>query len=498
VGAQTRLATHADQDGSWLPVTAILAVVVVVLGTFNSTFLSMVSTWARSDSFIHGFVVFPIVVWLLMQRRTALAGIAPRVSWAGLAWVLLFAAAWYFGSAVRADVIAQAAMMLVIPSAVLAIFGPDCLRVAAYPLFFAMFAVPAGEILLPAMMDITASGAVALLQLSGVPVFHDSWLISIPEGHFQVAEACSGIRYLIACLATTVLFAWQFFDSMKKRFLFIAFSAVFTVLANVTRAYIIILLARWSDMRIAVGVDHFIYGWFLFSVLLVVVFVVGLRYADPPRLAPAAGAMPVFGDKLRQSPRSHGLTAAVVMGLLGGAAALESSAVRDAGDDESVDLPARFAGWRLTGLVAPPVWLKLGSRFETRHVRYDGDHPFQLHLLRSRPGGPDIRVLREYLDAKSVTLVADDLVAAHGTRNAFRQMRLQSGSDRWLIGYWFTLDGRQIANPVNAKIMESVTILAGAHRTPALVAVVLDDGDADGSEEAMRQLVAAVMAELSG
>ena len=67
--------------------------------------------------------------------------------------------------------------------------------------------VPIGDALITPLQDFTARFAVELLRLSGIPVFHDGVMIQIPNGLYEVAEACAGIRFLIANLVISALFA---------------------------------------------------------------------------------------------------------------------------------------------------------------------------------------------------------------------------------------------------------------------------------------------------
>ncbi len=176
-----------------------------VLLAFLPTLASMARVWARSDTFAHGVLILPVCAWLLYRQRAVLAATEARPCWWGLPALLACLAGWLIGSLVQADVVRQFAMMLMIPALVLLVLGPAVLRVASFPLVFALLAVPAGEFLIPPMMNLTADGSAWMLKASGVPVFQDGWLISIPSGDFQVADACSGVRYLIAAATAGLL-----------------------------------------------------------------------------------------------------------------------------------------------------------------------------------------------------------------------------------------------------------------------------------------------------
>jgi len=104
----------------------------------------------------------------------------------------------------------------------------------------------------------------------------------IPSGTWSVIDECSGIRYLIASMFGGMIFAYINFRSPLRRAGFVAFSAIVPIVANWFRAYLIVLLGHLSDNRIAVGVDHLIYGWLFFGVVIFGMFLVGSRWIDSP------------------------------------------------------------------------------------------------------------------------------------------------------------------------------------------------------------------------
>ena len=143
---------------------------------------------------------------------------------------------------------------------------------------------------MPSLQDFTAGFVVRALELLGVPVYSDGTLISIPAADFQVAEACAGIRFLVASLAFGFLFADLVYVSWRRKAVFIGLSFVVPIIANWLRALGIVLIAHWTDARAAVGVDHIVYGWVFFSAVTMLLMAVGWTFRDR---APAARPRPV-------------------------------------------------------------------------------------------------------------------------------------------------------------------------------------------------------------
>jgi EpsI family protein len=173
-------------------------------------------------------------------------------------------------------------------------------RSLLFPLCFLFFAVPVGEFLLPLLMQWTADVTIFAVRHSGIPVWREGNSFAIPSGRWSVVEACSGVRYLIASFMVGTLFAYLSYRSLQKRLLFALASLLVPVLANWMRAYLIVMLGHLSNNRIATGVDHVLYGWIFFGIVIALMFLLGSRWADPPLDAPPPSPVPAAAHALAQ------------------------------------------------------------------------------------------------------------------------------------------------------------------------------------------------------
>ncbi|MCF8154372.1 MAG: exosortase A [Rhodoferax sp.] len=260
---------------------ALLLSVAWVLVWYRETAASMVLIWQRSDTFAHGFLVPPIVAWLIWRQRRAIARVVPQPSIALLPVLACVALVWLLGELAAANTLTQTALVGLLVLSVPVVVGWSVARYMVFPLGFLFFAVPMGEFLLPQLMEWTANFTVFALRISGVPVYREGLNFVIPSGPWSVVEACSGVRYLIASLTVGTLFAYLNYQSTRRRLLFVAASIVVPVVANWVRAYMIVMLGHLSNNRLATGVDHLLYGWLFFGVVIVLMFLVGARWAQP-------------------------------------------------------------------------------------------------------------------------------------------------------------------------------------------------------------------------
>lgn len=240
----------------------------------------MGSIWARSDTFAHGFLVVPVFIWLIWHERTSLSGISRHPT---LLPIVAIAAAGFLWLAARLSAVLaveQFAVVVMIQMTAVALLGWRLSKRLAVPLLFLLFAVPFGEVLLPTLIDWTADATVSLLRMSGVPVFREGNHFQLPSGRWSVVEACSGLRYLIASMFGGTIYAYLRYRSTQRRIAFIVASILVPIVANWLRAYGIVMLAHYTDNKLGVSVDHIIYGWFFFGLVMLLLFWLGSFWAE--------------------------------------------------------------------------------------------------------------------------------------------------------------------------------------------------------------------------
>ncbi|RVU49818.1 exosortase A [Rubrivivax rivuli] len=298
-----------------LPLAVLGGVLLLLLWQYRETFLAMVGIWERSGTFAHAFLVPPISLWLVWRQRERLARLNPKP----LPWMLLPALlcglAWLVGDLAGVNALTQLAVTALLVLAVPALLGWQVARVLAFPLGFLFFMVPIGEFVMPLMMEWTADVTVATVRAIGIPVYREGLQFVIPTGSWSVVEACSGVRYLIASFMVGTLFAYLNYNSTRRRLAFVGFSLLMPIVANWGRAVMIVLLGHYSGNKLAVGVDHLIYGWVFFGIVIGIMFLVGSGWAEPELALPPVSAAEQAAWQLRRAPLQWWVAASLVLVL---------------------------------------------------------------------------------------------------------------------------------------------------------------------------------------
>ncbi len=459
-------------------VVACLAIFVVMVALFWSTVAGMVYTWYHFETYTHGFVILPISLWLIWQKRRHLAVFTPQPSPGLLVLVFGGLALWALARLTGVLVVEQFAFVGTLIAALASALGWQVSKFLTFPLLFLFFAVPMGEDLVPPMMEFTATFTVEALKLTGIPVYREGLWFSLPSGNWSVVEACSGVRYLIASVTLGVMYAYITYHTLWKRLLFIALSAIVPVLANGLRAYIIVMIGHLSEMRLATGVDHLIYGWFFFGIVMFVLFWIG-SYWQEPQPPPEDIAPPRAMSRESAGAR---LATVVLVALLASAGAVwgtryaENIEVRTVA---SLTAPASADGWASTG--EPALWSARHQptdfKIEARYAR--GGEDAQLFVLlfpQQRQGGEAINQDNEIstelvrltnLGAREVSLGDEDarvnrgkaIVAVNGVRQEH------------LVWQWYRVAGRSLTNRYEGKAWEALARLYPGRADGAWIAL---------------------------
>lgn len=456
---------------------------------------SMVAIWLRSDTFAHGFLIPPLTAWMIWRQRSALAALPLRpLPWA-LPLLLLGSAGWLLARFVDVLVVEQLAYVGLLVTGVCAILGTAVARRLAFPLGFLFLAVPMGAGLEEPMMDLTAEWTVRLIRLTGIPVFQEGRFFELPTGSWSVVQACSGVRYLIASFTLGLLFAYLTYRSMIRRLVFVAASIAVPVVGNVLRAYGIVMLGHLSGMKLATGVDHLIYGWVFFGLVMLLLFWVGGFWQETES---SDGAQPRVPSHARGGVAGGAMPVALLSLLFaatGPAIAAITGDSREGGPTAALTSPTATAGWSRQSVAAGD-WAPR-SRNATRAVAVSyakADARVTLHLQQFLDGPGDAELVGygdPWVAGDSGWRVAARRVAAvagnGGHRVAEAELVEPSTGRRAIAWSFYLVDDAATESDVMAKLLQVRQRLFSGRRDGARV-FLATACDAGAQSEARAQL----------
>ena len=205
--------THALAVGT-------IAVATAVTLVYRDILAGLALQWSHDSDHSHGFLVLPLAAYFTYQRRSRLRVTPLRPTTWGLCVVcgglVIFAA----GVAAADLFLARVSLLPVLAGCVLFLFGAAHLRVLWFPLVFLMLMVPLpaivfNDLTVPLQLIASHAGELAL-RTAGVPVVREGNVLELVGMRLEVAEACSGIRSVVALLTFALTFS-QFSGPSRLR-----------------------------------------------------------------------------------------------------------------------------------------------------------------------------------------------------------------------------------------------------------------------------------------
>lgn len=441
---------------------------------FFSTTEGMVSVWESNETFTHGFLIFPIVFWLVWQKRNLLKQANNEIEYRVLIFIIPILGLWYLSSITDVQITQQFALILLIQFALWFLLGREVIKLILFPVLFLFFAVPFGQSLIPPLMEFTANFTVLMVQLTGIPIYQEGLFFTLPSGNWSVVEECSGVRYLIASAVLGTLFAYTSYSSKKKIIIFIIISLLVPILANSLRAFGIVMIGHFSGMTLATGVDHLIYGWIFFGVVIFLLFVIGSYWADP--LETFKQPPPKSPHNVQQTPLNvlflhqvglYLVIAFIIYGLI--------PSPTMSPENRNIQLPEHFANWQQqkdrsiewTPVISnPDVFVSGAYLFDQDLVQLNIGY-----YAQQKNGAEAVSSMNHIaspLGGKWKKLTGTDI---QHKRHYVTETELKYGHYHVLVWHWYQIGAYETPNPYIAKLFDAYNLIINKRNDAAMITI---------------------------
>lgn len=441
---------------------------------FWPTLVEMERVWRGSDTYMHCYVVPLIAAWLASQKKQP---VTLEPSWFWLVFFGAFVFLWLVGFAADVNTVSQFSAVLCLQFLIFAMLSPKSRKDYRFPLFFLIFLVPFGDEFNPVLQDITAVLTVDILRFIGVPVYREGLFLTTTIGHFEVAEACSGLRFLVASVVIGSLYAYLTYTSRVRQLVFVLTLIVASILANGLRAALLIWLAEISNYKLGFGEDHYLYGWIVFGLTLFGMFWLGGYFAQPVQ---QTADQPVHAEQ-ELVPVSRGksdwLIPLIVTCTFAGAAMMKGQLI---GITTPVSPMALQAPSGFSSLASTPKQLNpLGTTFFDGFARLDsynsqGEMFFTAHYAAKQTKGEMINWDNRVFNPKQWAVLEQQVIAL--PQGDAMYLQLKSNETTRSVLMWYQVDTQQLANPQQAKLYQLYCLLVGL---PGLSQVVVYSAPGD-------------------
>lgn len=478
------------QPAKWgTPLLFLVLAWLSVVALMQPTFQTMYEIWDRSETYAHGFVILPISLWLIWRDRPRLLAVPVAGDARAFLVIVPLALGWLAARLGGVLVVEQYAFVALLIAATWLVLGPKMLRATLFPLVFLLLMVPNGEFLIQPLIEFTADFTVGAVRMAGIPVYREGPFFTMPSGHWNVVEGCSGLRYLIASITLGMLYAYLTYRTLWKRITFSLAAVIVPIIANGMRAAMIVFIAHYSDMKLALGVDHFIYGWVWFGIVMLLMFWAGLFWREDLEMPEA----PPPTHEVRAAP----VYATLLVAFLAAFPLYEGHLAQRPVPQRTLALPPPAADWQVDSEPFSdwqPQWSGMdveriahyrhGERQVMLYLAWYGTQRDHAELINSRnimiqEKHPEWRQIGRSFPTREVGAQSMPVYQARLTRG--------DNSQRLLAWQWHRIKGQDGIDPYRAKLDLALAKLMGRQDMGA--AIVITTPYHDEEELAQAQAV---------
>lgn len=479
VAEQVPLGARLNSELSvWRPSGLLVGLVAVMLVLSVVPFIKgldlMWGWWMDRPEYSHGVMMPLLAIFLIWQQRDRFERLEFTGSWWGVALTTLGALVLLLGKLASVLTLVQYAYVLTLGGLMLSLVGTRAAALLVVPFFILVLMIPLPEFLfqnLTADLQLASSKiGVAFIRLCGVSVFLEGNVIDLGTYKLEVAEACSGLRYLFPLMTLGFIMAYFYKAAMWKRAIVFCSSIPVTILMNSLRIGVIgVMVDRWGK-SMAEGFLHDFEGWMIFmasaAVLLLEIVVLSRigRDARPWREIfgielPARTASSV--PRAQWQPNTTFVVSSVLVGVLAAIGMFMPERMEKIPARSSfAEFPTQLGGYTGTRSAMEAVYLDTLKLDDYLMSDYRGINaqPINLYVAwyDSQRGGQSTHSPRTCLPGGGWRIASLDAINVPQTQVGNVGLRvnraiIENGNSRQLVYYWFQQRGRIVTNEYMVK-----------------------------------------------
>lgn len=256
--------------------------VLTFIIVFYPTWQSLFNAWSSSDDNSHGFMIVPLSLYFVWQKKESLRAAIIKPTWIAFPLVLIPLFLYLLAQYAEIVTLASLSMILFIGASLFFLFGLQILKICFFPLFLLFFMVPVpaqflAALTIPLQLFVTKM-TVLIASSMGIPIIHDGNVISLPEHTLQVVQACSGLRSIMTLLTLGLVIAYFGLKQNLLRTILFLLAIPIALFVNILRVLLVVIALHYYNFDLAEGAIHTAFGTMIFclAVLLFLLFRKGL------------------------------------------------------------------------------------------------------------------------------------------------------------------------------------------------------------------------------
>jgi exosortase len=262
---------------SWKIVAGFLVFAACFGYLYHHVIAKLAHDWYIDDNYSHGFLIVPIALYFVWERRAKLQEALRKPSSWGLVIVFASMAMLLAGILGSELFLTRFSILGTFAGAVLFLYGWNHLKILFFPIAFLLLMIPIPAIIFnriafPLQLLASRFGEMAL-QACQVPVLREGNVIHLANTSLEVAEACSGIRSLTSLLTLGIVYGYFTDSRIWVRIVLTMGTIPIAIAANAIRVAGTGIAAHYYGPEAAQGFFHSFSGWIIFIAAFIMMFI---------------------------------------------------------------------------------------------------------------------------------------------------------------------------------------------------------------------------------
>ena len=252
-------------------ITGLLAV------SYAGAFREFYRAWTATDSYYsHGFLIPPICLYFVWQKRAELRAATLEPTLAGFALLAPACLLLLAGDSLGLRLLGQFSMIPMIAGLILVFFGRRHLALLWFPLVFLLFMIPIPPSITQSLSLriklLATDSAVRLARLFTLPMVRDGSFVHFGNDQLLVGEVCGGLRSFIALIAFGALISYMSKARLWARLVILLVAGPVAIVSNMLRIFALCVVAYFRGSQFATGRVHDVSGILIFVVAFILLF----------------------------------------------------------------------------------------------------------------------------------------------------------------------------------------------------------------------------------
>lgn len=258
--------------------TYYIIIFLTIIGIFYyNTFVWLIESWLNNIYYSHGFLILIISAYLIYRTRKELINIEKKQSQTGLILFITGLIIQNVATLFTIRFLSGLSLIIVIFGTVLYLFGWEFTKKVSFPISLLLLAIPIPfiDMVAPPAQTISAVTSTNLANILNIPVYREGLLLYTPNGIFEVALECSGLKSIISLLTLSIIYAFVLEGGLFMKSTIILSSIPLAMTGNILRIISMLAVANKYGQEVAINYFHDFSSLLLFSTVLMGLFLVG-------------------------------------------------------------------------------------------------------------------------------------------------------------------------------------------------------------------------------